>query len=461
MNEYNSNNGNTGDESYEQPAYSYTPAAPETPPEPPKKKKRTKKPMGAGGIVALCLVCALLAACVSFGLTYLSMRDGDSALGEVLDEIVPTSAPVITVSASVPGAVDEAARDVYQLACQQVVGITTEVSYTNVFGQVSASSVTGSGFIIAEDGYIMTNYHVIETAQVNGLDISVLLHDGTEYTAEIVGYDEENDIAVLKIDATGLSAAELGDSDSLTVGQVIYAVGNPLGELNYTMTTGIVSATDRAITTDESQGPINMFQIDAAVNSGNSGGPVYNTAGQVVGVVTAKTSATGVEGLGFAIPINDAAHIANQLLTYGYVADRAQLGISATTVPSSVAERYNMVVGAYVNEVNEGSAAQNAGLQVGDIITAVDDHEVVGSTELTSIVHSYQGGDTATLTVWRAGETVTLTVTFDTASAPDEEEATSQTTPDDDASQEPDQGYQYYSGDLEDFFRQFFGGFGS
>ena len=455
----------------EQPAQTYTrpaepvyvPSAGHTPPEPPqkpRKQKKSKKPMGAGGIIALCLICSLLAAILASGATFIALRNGNSALGRVLDEIVPTEPPQLTVN-SVQYLAESAepgtASYVYELARRQVVGISTEISYTNIFGQVSASSVTGSGFIIDSDGYIMTNYHVIEDAQRGGYEVTVLTYDGTEYTAKIVGYDEENDIAVLKIDAAGLSAAELGDSDQLVVGQMVYAVGNPLGELNYTMTSGIVSATDRAITTSGDSVPISMFQMDAAVNSGNSGGPVYNAAGQVVGVVTAKTSATGVEGLGFAIPISDAAHIANQILEYGYVTDRASLGITSVTVPSSVAARYNMVEGAYVNAVNEGSAAETAGLQTGDIITAVDDQEVAGSTELTGIVHSYQVGDTAQLTVWRAGETITLTVTFDQSQPVEEAETTT-----DSASGEPDQGgwYSYGYGDFDDFFRQFFSGFG-
>ncbi|MCC8358061.1 MAG: S1C family serine protease [Oscillospiraceae bacterium] len=246
-----------------------------------------------------------------------------------------------------------------------------------------------------------------------------MMYDETEYVAEIVGFDEDSDIAVLKIDATGLNAAELGDSDELVVGQEIYAVGNPLGELTYTMTSGIVSATNRTITTEEGVA-MNMFQIDAAVNSGNSGGPVYNTSGQVIGIVTAKYSDTGVEGLGFAIPINEAIHIANQILTYGYVTDKAYMGVSARTVTATIAEYYGMVEGAYIDSVNEGSAAEAAGLEVGDIITAVDDTTISSASDLTNAVKSYRAGDTAELTVFRDDEYITLTITFD-EKLPDEE----------------------------------------
>ena len=450
MNEYDNNN-NYGDYN----GYTQTQS-----PEPQHKKQ--KKGMRAGSVIALCLICSILAAALGAGGAYLFMRGGnDDALVEgELGEIVPPDeekmpAPPVEPEET-PPATDvlpaaAVGSVIYELACQQVVGITTEITYTNFFGQISASSVSGSGFIISEDGYIMTNNHVIENARKGGYEITVLLHDGSEYIADLVGYDADNDIAVLKIDAEGLSAAQLGDSDALAVGQEIFAVGNPLGELNYTMTTGIVSATDRAITTSDGELPINMFQIDAAVNSGNSGGPVYNTEGQVIGVVTAKTSATGVEGLGFAIPINDASHISNQLMEYGYVTDRATLGISAETIPSAVAERYNMVEGAYVRSVTEGSPAEEAGIEENDIITAVDGQEVVGSTELTSIVRSYAVGDTATITVWRSGETVDLTVTFGESQKPVEP------TP---APQQEQGQYQYGYGDMEDFFRRFFGGFG-
>ena len=253
-----------------------------------------------------------------------------------------TPAPVTTqapAAKAAPAAITADAgvgESIYDQAKKQVVGVTTEVIYTNIFGQVSPASVSGTGFIISDDGYIMTNNHVIEDARQGGYDVSVLAFDGTEYTASIVGYDADNDIAVLKIDAAGLTPVTYGSGEDIVVGREIYPVGNPLGELNFTMTTGIISATDRLITTDTDSDPINMFQIDAAVNSGNSGGPVYDRDGKVIGVVTAKRKATGVEGLGFAIPIEDAAHIADQIIQYGYVKDRATLGIEGSSVTTTM-----------------------------------------------------------------------------------------------------------------------------
>ncbi len=425
-------------------------------PAPPIKKKKPRRTMGTGGIIALCVVCAVVASLLSVGATYLVLtRSGGTAIGNVVDNIVPSPVPVISTGEDA-GAVNEAANYVYELAKQQVVGITSEIIYGyNIFGQASAASVSGSGVIITDDGYILTNYHVIEDAQQGGYQVTVMMYDESTYEAEIIGFDEDSDLALLKIEAQGLSPAQLGDSDGLAVGQTVYAVGNPLGELSYTMTSGMVSATDRTINT-ESDVAINMFQIDAAVNSGNSGGPVYNTGGQVIGIVTAKYADTGVEGLGFAIPISEAAHITNQILEFGYVTDKASLGIKAVTVTPSIAKYYNMIEGAYVNEITPGSAAETAGLQVGDIITALDGQEVVGASELTTIIKQYHAGDMAELTVWRGGEEMSLTAVFDERLPEEEEEEESE----DPASGEMQNGqepYQYYSGNMEDFFRQFFG----
>lgn len=420
-----------------------------------KKVRKARRGMGPGAILALCLVCAVLASVLGAAGAYLAMRDGESLLGDIVDEVVPTEPPVLTTTPASAGVVDETAAYVYELACRQVVGITTEITYYNIFGQVSAA-VAGSGFVIDEDGYILTNYHVVEEAYMGDYEVSVVLYDGTEHIAEIVGFDEDSDLALLKVDANGLAAAELGDSESLTVGQVVYTVGNPLGELSYTMTSGIISARDRAITT-ETDVAVNMFQIDAAVNEGNSGGPVYNSQGQVIGIVTAKYASAGVEGLGFAIPISDAVYIANQLLEHGYVTDKASLGVTAATVTETIAQYYNMVEGAYVNTIEAGSAAELAGIRVGDIITAVDGAVIADASELTSTVKSYRAGDEAVFTVWRSGETMDLVVIFDEKIPEPEEKEPQQKQ--EITTQEPGH-YEYYgeySGDIEDLFRQFFG----
>ena len=221
---------------------------------------------------------------------------------------------------------------------------------------------------------------------------------------------------MLKIDGENLPHVTIGDSDAMKVGDEVYAVGNPLGELDFSMTTGHVSALDRLISTESNSEPINMFQFDAAVNSGNSGGPVYNNRGEVVGVVTAKYSSSGVEGLSFAIPINDAASIANDLITKGYVTGKAYMGISLRNDYNSMyANYYGWPVGAMVAGVNDGSCAAAAGIQAGDIITKVGDKDIESYSDLKSAVRRYSAGDTAEITLYRAGESMTVSITFDEA----------------------------------------------
>lgn len=304
---------------------------------------------------------------------------------------------------------------IYDMACRQVVGITTEVTYTNFFGLTSSSAVTGSGFIVSEDGYVITNYHVIDYAYQYGYAVTVMLHDGTRYPAEIVGVEESDDIAVLKIDARGLTPVIMGDSNTISVGDELYAVGNPLGELEFTMTFGRVSALDRLIRSSDGT-EINMFQFDAAVNSGNSGGPAYNAAGEVVGIVTAKYSSTGVEGLGFAIPMNDAADIAADLITRGYVSGKAYLGVQIDQRYNSVYSRYYALPnGAYVSLAEKGSCADKAGIQTGDIITAVGSYPVRSWSDLNAALRHFSAGDSVDVTVYRAGESIQRTVVFDEA----------------------------------------------
>jgi len=277
-----------------------------------------------------------------------------------------------------------------------------------------SGAVTGSGFIISEDGYILTNYHVIEDAYKGRLDVTVMLHDGTSYTAQIVGTEPDNDVAVLKIEAEGLNAVTIGDSDTLRVGDTVYAVGNPLGELEFSMTTGHVSAKDRVIKTDNGAEAISMFQVDAAVNSGNSGGPVYNDRGEVVGIVTAKYSSSGVEGIGFAIPVNDAAAIARDLVTTGYVTGKAHLGVTVNTKYNEMyAQYYGWPLGAYIDGVENGSCAQQAGIEAGDIITRVGGEEVKNFDNLKSALKRYSAGDTVEIELYRADESRTVTVVLD------------------------------------------------
>ena len=389
-------------------------------PEPPRRREKTpetpkKHPFAR--LACLALVCSLLGGMVGAGVaTVVSNHDARSTETTVEASQQPTVSTVAGAAVNTASSSGNlSSSEIYNLACQQVVGVTTEITQTNVFGQTSAAAVAGTGFIISEDGYILTNNHVVTYAVQGGYDVTVMTYDGTEYTAEIVGADEGNDIAVLKIDATGLNPVTFADSDSIAVGDTVYAVGNPLGELDFTMTTGMVSALDRTITTEENYVPINMFQIDAAVNPGNSGGPVYNAAGQVIGVVTAKTSAEGVEGLGFAVPANDAVNIANELMENGFVVSHVQLGITTRTLTSSAARYYGQAVGVYVVEVNEGSCAEKAGLKAGDIIVAVEGKDTVSYEALKTVLRGYAPGDEVELTIYRNDSERTVTVTLDSA----------------------------------------------
>lgn len=430
--EYHFRNGYSqrvySDAHYVREGESTTPPRYYTPPErTPRTERGAKagKGVGLGALIACCLLCTMLG---SVGGAYLVGSVMDRRVGSleanveklksgsnqiVLMQSTGGSAGSVNATETAYGGV-LSAGDLYDMACQQVVGITTEVTYTNYFGMRTSSAVSGSGFIITADGYIMTNYHVIEDAYRAGINVNVILHDGTRYKAQIVGVESDNDVAILKVDADGLSPVTLGNSESMRVGDTIYAVGNPLGELEFSMTTGHVSAKDRRIVTESNGDSISMFQIDAAVNSGNSGGPVYNARGEVVGIVTAKYKSSGVEGIGFAIPINDAANIAKDLLTTGYVTGKAHLGVSANTKYNEMyAQYYGWPVGAYVDSVEPGGCAEAAGIMSGDIITRVGSYQIRRYDDLRSAVKQYAAGETVELDFYRADSSYTVPVTFD------------------------------------------------
>ena len=295
-------------------------------------------------------------------------------------------------------------------------------NYGGNSGQKQTISATGSGIVMSEDGYIITNAHVIyddESQYKAGkaTAVSVVMGDEnkTEYEAQIVGYDLQTDLAVLKIDATGLTPAEFGNSDDLQVGELVVAIGNPLGfELYGTTTCGIVSALNRQVTINEKE--MTLIQTDAAINSGNSGGPLLNAYGQVIGINSAKMGSSygsaSVEGLGFAIPISDAKEIIDSLINNGYVTGRPQFGITGVTVTEADAERFNIPQGVYVYAVGDGSAAAQAGIQQGDIITAIEDTTITTMDELNEIKNQYNAGDTIRLTIARSGETLEVSLTL-------------------------------------------------
>ena len=369
----------------------------------PSKKKKRVWPK----VTALCLACALLGGGAAAGI--MALTGGVKGTTTVYQgDRTPTVVSVSNVTTKEP----LTAAQIYATYVKATVGITTEIN-TNVYGQVVQTAASGSGFVISQDGYIVTNYHVIEDAS----KITVTFVDGKSYDATLVGGDEENDIAVLKIDAAGLDTVVIGSSDNLVVGDQVYAIGNPLGELTFSLTGGYVSALDRNVTMSDGR-RMNYIQTDTAINSGNSGGPLFDQYGQVVGIVSAKLSNNGdsteasVEGVGFAIPIDNVWNMITDIMEYGYVTGKPYMGIINTSV-SGEAQRYGTPAGAYVLGVVEDSCAAKAGLQEGDIITKLDDTDITSSDDLQNALADYQAGDTATLTVSRSGQVQTLTITFD------------------------------------------------
>ena len=397
----------------------------------PKKKK-------AGKIIAVCLACIIFAAAAGIGVGVLvASVDGltVSQIGSQKQPLPGATDPAPAETPEIPSSgiiLDTqivggnetpvvggaytgqtlSASELYNMAVNSCVGITIDVTAMNAFGQVTSSAISGSGFIISTDGYILTNYHVVQHADENGLAINVTTYAGDKYTATLIGKEAENDVALLKVEAQDLPALVLNTSGSLIVGQNVYVIGNPLGELTYTLTDGIVSALDREIAV-EANASIRMFQISAAINSGNSGGPVFNDKGEVIGIASAKYASAGVEGLGFAIPIEDAMDIVDDLIQYGFVRGKAYFGITVRTVTQAIAEYYNWVEGAFIVDLDEDSCAAVAGLQESDIIVKVDDYEIKSSSDLILAKKNYVAGDSATLEVFRNGEYFQTTITFE------------------------------------------------
>ena len=397
------------------------------------KNKRSRKPMspkqkGAIKIVALCLVCALLG-----GLAqpiYSSLSGGNETTIYTGDRT-----PTQVDTASVDTSTELTTAEIYAKYVNSCVGITVDIVSTNVFGQTVTGAAAGSGFVITEDGYILTNYHVIDGAN----SIKVTFDNGKEYTATYVGGEEKNDIAVIKVDATGLTPVVIGKSSDMLVGEQVTTIGNPLGELTFSESTGIISALDRSITMSDGR-QMNMIQTDCAINSGNSGGPLFNSHGEVIGIVSAKyssgsnSSSASVEGLGFAIPMDDVANMVSDLVKNGYVTGKPIMGISVADVDESVTS-YGVPQGAIIRVVTPDLCGAKAGLQAGDIVTKIDNTDVTSASDLTSAIGNYKPGDKVTLTIFRSGETKTVEVTLE-ESTPEKTEKQNQ------AQQEYQQEYQ-------------------
>lgn len=414
----------------------------------PKKHHRS-----AGRVVALLLSCAVISAACGFGGAILAQNG--SRTGKTTVQQSNRTATTVNVK-KVDGQTLMSPAEVYASTVNSVVSINCSAVSTNIFGQQTESASSGSGFIYTADGYIVTNQHVI----ANASSINVTLYNGDTYPATLVGSDSDYDVAVLKIDAKDLPAVTLGNSTDVNVGDTVMAIGNPLGELTFSMSSGIVSCVNRAINVEGT--PFNMIQVDASINPGNSGGPLMNLYGEVVGIVSAKYSSyadTTVEGLGFAIPINDVQSIISDIMENGSVTDKAYMAITAGTMTQQMAAQYkiNATEGVFVYSVEDGGAGDKAGLKLGDVITKLNDTQITSMEDLSAAKKGFKAGDTVTLTVLRDGKEITTQLTFDA-----QPQTTDDTT---DSSQSSDNGYNngnndnngYNGNGYSDLYDYFFG----
>ena len=377
---------------------------------PPQKEK--KKGWTSGKIVALALSCSLLGGAVGAGGVVLGNQVFSRPLEEARENISNLlegnrESAIIDIS-KIDTTKQMTPAEVYATNVNSTVGITTSIT-TNFWGYQTTSAASGSGFIFTDDGYILTNFHVVEDSN----SITVTLYNGKTHDAKLIGYDESNDVAVLKIEAKDLTPVVLGDSDNLNVGDGVVAIGNPLGELTFSLTSGTISAKDRAITMSGGN-TMRLMQTDCAINSGNSGGALFNLYGEVIGITNAKYSSSSnseasIDNIGFAIPINKARSIAQSIIEKGYVS-KPYIGVSVTTV-SAETQSYGLPKGAAVKEVTEDSPAEKAGLQVNDIITHVNGKEIADQTELVMLIGNAAVGDTLEFTVYRKGATEQITIT--------------------------------------------------
>ena len=405
---------------------------------------------GVGRVVALILSCAVISAACGFGGAILAQNG--SSTGKTTVQQSNRTATTVNVK-KVDGQTLMSPAEVYASTVNSVVSINCSAVSTNIFGQQTESASSGSGFIYTADGYIVTNQHVV----ANASSINVTLYNGDTYPATLVGSDSDYDVAVLKIDAKDLPAVTLGNSTDVNVGDTVLAIGNPLGELTFSMSSGIVSCVNRAINVEGT--PFNMIQVDASINPGNSGGPLMNLYGEVVGIVSAKYSSyadTTVEGLGFAIPINDVQSIISDIMENGSVTDKAYMAITAGTMTQQMAAQYkiNATEGVFVYSVEDGGAGDKAGLKLGDVITKLNDTQITSMEDLSAAKKNFKAGDTVTLTVLRDGQEITTQLTFDAQPQP-----TDNTT---DSSQSGDNGYNndsngYNGNGYSDLYDYFFG----
>ena len=428
------NNIPEGAPTAEQPIYHYTrpeqQAAPEPPsyqpryeaPQPPQKKP--EKPLTKKALIPL--LAGVAAISLVLGLA------GGALSARLLNKeaAVPEGTAVVYKTTKLKDSTGKTAKEaltipeVAELVKNSVVEITTEQIVTGSFMQQYVSEGAGSGVIITADGYIVTNHHVIDGAT----NINVRLADGKEHKAKLIGSDAKTDLAVIKIDAKELNPAAFGSSSELLVGEEVVAVGNPLGKLGGTVTKGIISALDREITIDNTT--MRLLQTDTAINPGNSGGGMFNTSGQLVGVINAKSAGAEIEGLGFAIPIDTAKSVIEDLIGHGYVTGRVEPGfvfVEINDAMSAMMYRVNEL-GLYISSVGAGSDAEKAGFKSGDYVLKVEGKEVSTEAEANALIDGKKAGETLTVVVKRNGQEKTITLTL-SEYAPKEEETQTSASP--------------------------------
>ena len=375
-----------------------------------------KKPKKNAGKAVKSIVALVLAAAMGFMGGFVGARFGGSNK-VVIQQVERSDSSSADSESAAEGTTVSSGMNTAQVAktvSPSVVVITTEqvvYSQWSWYGQSQVESGAGSGVVISSDGYILTCAHVVSGAS----NITVTIGD-TDYPATVVGEDDTSDVAVLKIDATDLTPATVGNSDSLAVGESVLAVGNPLGELGGTVTSGIVSALNRSVTIQgtSSTNTMSLIQMDASVSPGNSGGGLFNMNGELIGLVNAKSSSSDAEGLGFAIPINDAIKVAQDLLENGYVSGRPYMGITylAVTDAQTAAQLNVNAYGVYVVDVVQGGPADKAGLKTGDRIVSIDGTEIAQKDDLGTLIQQHAAGDTLSITVAREGQMQTVSLTL-------------------------------------------------
>ncbi|MEA5003561.1 MAG: trypsin-like peptidase domain-containing protein [Christensenella sp.] len=367
-----------------------------------KKPKKEKSPFLTKKVAAVVLTaCIATSAFLGFSAGRINNTAGSVTGGSTDNGVVQTAADLNSGE-------DLSVSQIVEKSANSIVEITTEVTQTNQFMQQVTGEAAGSGVIISEDGYIVTNNHVVE----DGSKFTVRLKNGESYEAKLIGRDPQMDLAVLKVEAEGLTPVTFGSSSALEVGDMTVAIGNPLGTLGGTVTNGIVSALNRELNLGDTT--MNLIQTNAAINPGNSGGGLFDGQGNLIGVVVAKSGGTNIEGLGFAIPIDDARTVIDSLIADGYVKGRIETGMSFIDIASEQeAALYGLsATGVYVSSVTEGSAAAQIGVKAGDRLVAIDNQEVTSASEANDILDGHAVGDTINITVERSGRTGSADITL-------------------------------------------------